>query len=69
MKNLIQVTFAWIFFSLFLFEVDLYKLSKKIYIYLLFLELELSTKQSTTKEKINLFLFIECIKKKLLKWT
>ena len=69
MKNLIQVTFAWIFFSLFLVEVDLYKLSKKIYIYLLFLELELSTKQSTTKEKINLFLFKECIKKKLLKWT
>ena len=38
-----------------------------IYVCLLFLNLKLNTKQGTVKKGINLFLFIKCIRKKLLK--
>ena len=45
-------------------DLILYKKLKAIYIYLLFLELKLSTRQDTAKERTCLFIFIKYITKK-----
>ena len=55
------------FFSLFIFEVDFVLKIKDSYVCLLFLEPKLHIKQGTGKERIYLFLFIKCLRKKLLK--
>ena len=50
-------------FSLFISEVDiLYQRSETFNVCFLFPESKLSIKQDTTKERINLFIFIQCTK-------
>ena len=52
---------------MFIFEDDLVlKIQDSLY-FLLFHYLKLNTKQGTAKERIYLFLFIKCTRKKLLK--
>ena len=67
-NKLIQFTFQIKdVFRLFIFEVDLL-LKMKDSLYLFTLDMKLNTKQGTAKERIHLFLFILCVRKKLLKW-
>ena len=61
--NLIQFTFSIKdVFSLFIFEVD-FTLKIEDTVCLLFLELQLNTKQGPAKERTHLFTFIQYVKK------
>ena len=51
---------------MFIFEVD-FTLKIEDTVCLLFLELQLNTKQGPAKERTHLFTFIQYVKKKLLK--